>query len=56
MTEQPPEHDDLVDHAKLRKELIICLDESITGTSARAGAISSGISSPPRSSKEASIH
>lgn len=33
MIEQPLEHDDLIDHAKLQSELTtqICLDESITG-------------------------
>jgi o-succinylbenzoate synthase len=33
MVEQPLEHDDLIDHARLQRELAtpICLDESITG-------------------------
>jgi O-succinylbenzoate synthase len=33
MIEQPLDHDDLIDHAKLQSELMtpICLDESITG-------------------------
>jgi O-succinylbenzoate synthase len=44
MIEQPLEHDDLVDHASLQKELStpICLDESITGERAARQALELG--------------
>jgi O-succinylbenzoate synthase len=44
MIEQPLEHDDLLDHSRLQKELTtdICLDESITGTLAARQALELG--------------
>ncbi len=44
MIEQPLQHDDLLDHAELQKELVtdICLDESITGLRRTAEALDLG--------------
>src|ERR1044072_2447655 len=44
MIEQPLEHDDLLDHAQLQRELAtpICLDESITGLRQAAKALEIG--------------
>lgn len=44
MIEQPLEHDDLLDHARLQQELntAICLDESITGLRAARQALDLG--------------
>lgn len=44
MIEQPLDHDDLIDHAKLQRELTtpICLDESITGIKRATHALDLG--------------
>jgi o-succinylbenzoate synthase len=44
MIEQPLEHDDLIDHARLQQDLRtdLCLDESITGARRAAQAIDLG--------------
>jgi o-succinylbenzoate synthase len=44
MIEQPLDHDDLIDHARLQSEMItpICLDESITGAKRAAQALHLG--------------